>query len=238
MRWNKVTWYSKLIALALFVALPFIGFWYGTQYGELVAALNAPGTSSAGATGGAGTGLTSPYYANVGAWQPDVRSDAGFSMAYPLDFMAEDTYSVAPTTNWYLGAQEPGVKRLAIPIPRAIDPQTNFIDATLTVGDSGNDLAVAHCTDRPADMGPNGSVATTTVNGIVFTVLTSSDAGAGNFYETTSYRTRHAGECFVVEYTIHSSQIMNYPPQYGLLPFDRAGIRAVLDRMVATFKFL
>ncbi|MBI4085949.1 MAG: hypothetical protein HY433_01750 [Candidatus Liptonbacteria bacterium] len=30
--WNKVTWYSKLLALALFVALPFIGFYFGVKY--------------------------------------------------------------------------------------------------------------------------------------------------------------------------------------------------------------
>ena len=30
--WNKVTWYSKLVALALFVALPFIGFYLGVKY--------------------------------------------------------------------------------------------------------------------------------------------------------------------------------------------------------------
>ncbi len=41
--WNKVTWYSKLLALALFVALPFIGFYYGVQY-------NKDKTAAAGAT--------------------------------------------------------------------------------------------------------------------------------------------------------------------------------------------
>jgi hypothetical protein len=38
--WNKVTWYSKLLALALFVALPFIGFYYGMQYGKIVGAMS------------------------------------------------------------------------------------------------------------------------------------------------------------------------------------------------------
>lgn len=33
--WNKVTWYSKTLAIALFVALPFIGFWLGIQYERL-----------------------------------------------------------------------------------------------------------------------------------------------------------------------------------------------------------
>ena len=36
---NKVTWYSKVLALALFVALPFIGFcagrWYQAQLGNI-----------------------------------------------------------------------------------------------------------------------------------------------------------------------------------------------------------
>jgi len=33
-QWTSVTWYSKLIALVLFVALPFLGFWLGVRYGE------------------------------------------------------------------------------------------------------------------------------------------------------------------------------------------------------------
>lgn len=33
--WNKVTWYSKLFALVIFVALPFLGFWLGLKYAEL-----------------------------------------------------------------------------------------------------------------------------------------------------------------------------------------------------------
>ncbi len=38
-QWNKVTWYSKVLALALFVALPFIGFKLGMCYER---ANNAP----------------------------------------------------------------------------------------------------------------------------------------------------------------------------------------------------
>lgn len=30
--WNKVTWYSKLIAVVLFVCTFFLGFWLGMQY--------------------------------------------------------------------------------------------------------------------------------------------------------------------------------------------------------------
>lgn len=36
MEWNKVTTLSKIIALALFVALPFIGFYFGMRYADIV----------------------------------------------------------------------------------------------------------------------------------------------------------------------------------------------------------
>ena len=34
MEFNKVTWYSKLLALAMLVVLPMIAFCIGRQYGE------------------------------------------------------------------------------------------------------------------------------------------------------------------------------------------------------------
>ena len=48
--WNKVTWYSKLIALVFFVALPFIGFYYGVQYGKIVAAIGQAPAAAATST--------------------------------------------------------------------------------------------------------------------------------------------------------------------------------------------
>ena len=35
-QWNKVTWYSKTLALVIFIVLPFIFFYYGVQYGILL----------------------------------------------------------------------------------------------------------------------------------------------------------------------------------------------------------
>lgn len=232
--WGQVTWYSKLIALVLFIALPFLGFWYGMQYGELVAPLS--NSSSLGVpTGQSGSG---GYYSNVAEWQTDQRPDAGFSIASPIDFTINDNYSIAPVTDWRLGSNnEPGQKTLAITIPRTFEPQTNFADATLTVGKSNNQIAAANCL-KADQTGPGSGTATSTINGIVFSIFKSASAGAGNFYNTTSYRTLHAGSCYAVEYTVHSSQIANYPSSYNLQPFDENKVTAVLDLMVGTFKFL
>ena len=36
MKFNQVTWYSKLLALVLLVALPFLGFYAGTKYQQAI----------------------------------------------------------------------------------------------------------------------------------------------------------------------------------------------------------
>lgn len=229
--WNKVTWYSKLVALALFVALPFIGFWFGIQYGPMggVPLNNPQGTQTA---------MTSDYYHNVSEWQTD-RNSGIFSIAYPIDFNAQDSFSSTPSADWRLNANgTSGTTLFTLTISKAFEPQTNFDDAKLMVGRSGNSAAVAQCLTPDASGGPATATSNATINGISFTVFQSTGAGAGNFYETTSYRTVHAGQCYAVEYTIHSSQIANYPPEYHLSPFDKAKLTDVLDRIVGTFRFL
>lgn len=232
--WNNVTWYSKGLALVLFIALPFIGFYFGTQYGSLqgyvkgVHAVLPQGSASSSVAG-------TDYYENVAVWAIDHGN--GFSIAYPLDFDVEDNYAEIQSTDWRLDANGvSGIKMLTITIPRAFEPQTNFADATLTVGRSENKNAVAQCLNA----GQNGGVVSTStesMNGIPFFVSNSASVGAGNYYETTSYRTLHAGQCYAIEYTIHSSQIMNYPESYDLHAFDKAEIQSVLQRIVGTFKF-
>ncbi|HUC01737.1 MAG TPA: hypothetical protein VMA75_02430 [Candidatus Paceibacterota bacterium] len=233
--WNRVTWYSKFIALILFVALPFIGFYYGMHYGELIGqAGQAPAITPVSTT------TASSYYSDPAEWQTDANNtQGGFSIAYPLDFAAQDNYSVTPSTDWRLGSNgEPGIKYFTLTVPDAFEPQTNFIDATLTVGASANNTAIAQCMAPDAGDGSAMTTSSATMNGINFTVVRSSGAGAGNLYDTTSYRTLHAGECYAVEYTVHSGQIANYPSSYNLQQFDGQKVDALMDAIVGTFKFL
>ena len=235
--WNKVTWYSKLVALALFVALPFIGFYYGAQYGKITALLGQAAVMTA-ATSTANNAVAA-YYGDPAEWLQDANNTAGgFSIAYPLDFDTQDNYSAAPSTNWRLDANSaPGIKYFTLTVPRAFEPQTNFADATLTVGASGNTTAVAQCLAPDVSGGPGTATSSATINGISFTIFKFAGAGAGNYYETTSYRTLHAGKCYAVEYTVHSGQIANYPASYDLQPFNDQEIDSVMQNIVGTFKF-
>jgi len=235
--WNTVTWYSKLLALALFVALPFIGFYYGTQYGKTIAGIDQMPTPVVITTPPA---PTSDYYQNPAEWQTDANNTAGgFSIAYPIDFEATDHYSVIPSTQWRVNANNAnGVEFFTLTVPRAFEPQTNFADAMLTIGGSKDKAAVAQCVASDQNGEETIASSSVTINGIAFTVFTSASAGAGNLYETTSYRTMYDGECYAIEYTVHSSQIANYPASYGLQPFDEKKIDLLMQAIVGTFKFL
>jgi len=226
--WNKVTPFSKWLALIIFIVFPFAGFWLGIQYGEVLGYLNS---SNAPAVG-------NDYYSNVAVWQTATGNQGGFTIAYPLDFPTDQNYSPSPSADWRMDANGVnGITYFTLTVPSAFEPQTNFAGAKLTVGASANNVAVANCLAPDANGGPAQATTTAVVNGITFTVFHAADAGAGNYYQTTSYRTLHAGQCYAVEYTIHSSQIGNYPPEYQLHPFDEAQIASVLDRIVGTFRF-
>jgi hypothetical protein len=237
-QWNKVTWYSKLIALVLFVALPFIGFYYGTQYGKTIALIGQPSTSlNVTSTQPSNDGLVA-YYTNPAEWQTDTNSNV-FSISYPIDFDAQDNYSTSPSTDWRENSDNTnGTQYFTLTVPKAFEPQTNFADATLTVGGSQNSTALADCLMPDQSDGPTTATSSVTINGVQFTIFTSDSAGAGNIYQTTSYRTIHAGECYAIEYTIHSSQIANYPSSYNLQQFDPTKITSLMQNIIGTFKFL
>ena len=245
--WNRVTWYSKAIALGVFIALIIGAFWFGFGAGVLIASVVAlaPAPAKVAPVTAAVT-AGSEYYSNVAEWQTNTpystvsgNGNAGsFSIAAPIDFAISDNV-VAPSPNWRQNSPEAnaGLLYLTLTIPKAFEPQTNFDEATLTVGSSKSGTAIADCLVADPSGGATEPSSTVILNGTSFTVFKASDAGAGNLYETTSYRTVHAGQCYAVEYTIHSSQIANYPASYNLHPFDQKMLTDLLDKIVGTFKF-
>jgi hypothetical protein len=237
--WNKVTWYSKVLALALFVVLPFTGFYYGMEYGKTLAFINKTFLTIGGsslAQNSSDNGAA--YYSNPAEWQTD-SNNSDFSIAYPIDFDNQDNYLASPSPDWRANSNNvSGIKYFTLTVPRAFEPQTNFIDTTFTIGASSNKSAVAQCLTADQSGGPAMATSTADINGVQFTVFHSADAGAGNYYETTSYRTLHNSKCYAIEYTVHSSQIANYPSSYNLKPFDKIKIDSLMKTIIRTFKFV
>ncbi|MDE1874590.1 MAG: MliC family protein [Patescibacteria group bacterium] len=158
-----------------------------------------------------------------------------YSFAYPSGLPlsgGDGSYSV----DWRQGATSSGMLLAEVVMPGSFEPQTNFVDSRFTVGASSDPSAVATClTSGNGD--PTTTFGQTTIDGVSFAELGFGDAGAGNFYKTTSYRTVHNGECYAVEYTIHSSNIANFPPSRGISAFDQQKVASVMDSIVHSFQF-
>lgn len=103
-----------------------------------------------------------------------------------------------------------------INIPKSYMPKTNFSDAKLTINWSNQPSDIKNC---------HGETNT-------------SDAGAGNFYETTTVKRIYDGDCYSFEYTIHSTNIGNYDPSQGIKEFDKVKIKSDLNGVINSFKYL
>ncbi len=158
-----------------------------------------------------------------------------FSFTYPNQF---NLYGgdIGYTPDWRLNGGNSGIIYSVVSIPKSFMPNTNFGDAKFKIGASADPDAVKNClkTDYPQA----GEPVKIKINDKEFTKVSFSDAGAGNFYDTVSYRTVYDNQCFAIEYTIHSTNIGNYSPDQGIKEFDKTKITNILESIVASFKFI
>jgi len=164
-----------------------------------------------------------------------IDSGKTFSFVYPssLDLMGGD---VGYTQSWREEATSSGLVLAVVTTPSNYLPKTNFGDAKFTVGTSADLDAVSSCLTDPQDNMTKSSKVT--INGVTYTKLTFSDAGAGNIYDTVSYRTVRDNQCYAIEYTIHSSNIGNYSPDQGITQFDQQKVQQTFDQIAQSFTFL
>jgi hypothetical protein len=155
----------------------------------------------------------------------------GFSFVYPKDATIDNDL----TYPWQFNTAVPGTLLARIVIPRSVQPSTNLSDSLFIVGTSIDTQALKECL-----LATNGEIAKgdTTINGITYKRFELGDAGAGNLYDTTSYRTIHNGQCYAVSYTIHSTNIGNYDPSQGITAFDRVSITHTLEAIAQSFRFI
>ncbi len=166
---------------------------------------------------------------------PNVFADAtrGFSFSYPNELALADT---SGEDVWRAGTAAPGILLARLDLSRDFQPGTNFSEARFGVGMSEDPAAVAGCL---TDAGGSAVQAEQVlIDGREFAKLSFADAGAGNRYETTSYRTVKDGACYAVEYTVHSTNIGNYPTELGVHEFDDTAVRKTLEKAARSFKFL
>lgn len=154
-----------------------------------------------------------------------------FSFVYPKDAQVGTDL----TYPWQFNTALPGQLLARIVVPRSVQPQTNLSDSLFMIGTSIDAQALKECLIATNGETPKGD---TTINGVVYKKFELGDAGAGNLYDTTSYRAIRSGQCYAVSYTIHSTNIGNYDPSQGITAFDRTSITKTLESMAQSFKFI
>ncbi len=147
-------------------------------------------------------------------------------MSYPAGFAVNASYDYQ--------ALGPGkdIRGVSFTIPAALTTGTNLADDTYL---SVERLPGASpCTAVPFLSDP-GNVKNITENGVRYSVATSSDAGAGNFYDETVYADRDSAPCIAIRYFVHSHNIGAYDPG-TVRAFDQPALIRKFDEIRRTFK--
>ncbi|NPV56947.1 MAG: hypothetical protein HPY76_09815 [Anaerolineae bacterium] len=74
------------------------------------------------------------------------------------------------------------------------------------------------------------------IGGDLFLVEAGADAGAGNYYDWTSYSTSQGDTCASLSFMLHSTNALFYDPP--IPEFDRDAESAIFIQMVETFEWL
>ncbi len=163
-----------------------------------------------------------------------VNTKENFSFYYPKNLTISDQ-TILDTNLWRNNNQTLGELLVSVSAPKSLQPNTNFSSAKFNVGMSPDAKAVQNCL-----VAENGEVFVEekTINNVIYKKSTLSDAGAGNFYETTSYRTIRNNKCYAVEYIIHYTNIGAYSPDQGIKEFDKDLIKNMMEEIAQSFKFI
>ncbi len=217
-QWNRVTWYSRIFSIIIFTALPFWGFYLGYNYGQtqisgpIIVTIGPVRNAAAKQSGIPASG-----------WFPYRNDQYGFTLKYPLGVEQQ-----MPTEGQLVKLSIPGIFEIG----------TNFAEASFVVSARRDPSAISRCeTFSGSNLGPGGETSTVVVEGITFYDTKSADAGAGNFYQTDDLRTLRNGACYDIIMTIHSTNIDNYPQEFGVQPFNYNKIRDLLFAILQTFSF-
>jgi len=156
-------------------------------------------------------------------WNTFASSTLGFSLQYPPSYTVDQTYQYN-----LLGPANPKIKGVKFSIPKSMATGSN-----LSSSDTGISIewipGLTRCT-ASAFFGQKVVPQTIKDDGTSYSVASTSDAGAGNFYDETVYALDGSNPCQAFRYFIHSTNINNYEPG-AVQEFDRAALLEQFDRI-------
>lgn len=201
--WNKVTWYSKILAVIVFLLTFYVGFVLGQKTSEISEIYVYP---------------TNPVNNSYNLSQTYSNSAKGFSIKYPTGFIVGEAYKYEE-----LG---PGkeINGVEFGISKSIATGTNLSsDSYISVEQISGTQS---CT---ADLFLDQVKAQILKEGnTTYSFASSIGAGAGNRYEETVYAIPGTSPCTAVRYFVHYSVFENYPPG-SVNQFDKQALLKQFD---------
>lgn len=152
------------------------------------------------------------------------NSDYDFSFSYPERDVFKTDAGYQYVTNNSLAR---------VDLPESDFVGTNLGEASFIVGASGDKKVIDACL-KPAPE-EKSTTSTENVNGTEMKVFDGVGVGAGNIYETKSYRAVKNGFCYEATLLMHSGNIGNYPPG-TVKEFDHIKALNGLKDILNTFK--
>ncbi len=156
------------------------------------------------------------------SWQTYRYQPYGFEFKYPASWVFVQP-SFKTLTDSIVSVQT----------PENLYPKTNFSNAVVTVNASVG-ISENQCLSNSQTKAP--LLEPLTINGQTFYVESTTDAGAGNFYDSKIYKTVHDKVCLEVIETIHTTNVGNYEPG-TVTEVDQTEIKKLLQDILLTFKF-
>jgi membrane-bound inhibitor of C-type lysozyme len=147
----------------------------------------------------------------------------GYTIRYAEDWIIDPVYR-----NTSPNPDVPTTMGVRFRIPAAMATGTN-----LSTSDTGLSVeSIESVTDCSANTFTSNPITATTVtvNGTEYSFATSSDAGAGNYYEEHIYALPYSRPCTAIHYLIHSTNIANYDPGTKT-EFNRTSLLQSFDAM-------
>lgn len=157
-----------------------------------------------------------------------------YSFRYNPLFELVEGNLTTPGKEWRTNTKENGIILGDVIVNKSFYPNTNFSDARLRIGRSADVNAINTCTTDTSGGEKNDGVKT--IEGYSFTKFTSEEGAAGNFYDLTSYRGIVDGDCYSIEYLIHSTNINNYP-EGEVKEFDENKLKNEFEKIINSFDF-
>ena len=152
----------------------------------------------------------------------------GFSIQYPSGYTLNDSYA-------YQGFPKKPIQGTKFLVPSAMTTGTNLSSDS---GISVETLPRAKNCTGDIFLPANVKATRTTENGVEYSVATSSEGAAGNFYEEAVYALTASSPCIAVRYFLHSTNIGTYGTSTSVREFNHSLLMQDFDaiRRSLTFK--